>query len=141
MVFISFSFHLPAQKENTLKLIYPYLGNSSYSEGLIPKQAFDSLLRQGITAKDSAGNSYKVTGFTFSYGERNLYEDSVGNLIMLTDYFSEYCIGDTISPAIKFMLNENRTKAGDTAYIEKIKVLLPEGGTVGTKPMRFVITK
>jgi len=141
LVFVFTTLNLSAQKENLPKLLFPYLGNSNYSEGFIPKRAFDSLLKQRITARDSNGNSYKVTGFTFSYGERNLYEDSIGNLMMLTDYFSEYCVGDTITPAIRYMLNDNRTKAGDTAYIESIKVILSEGRTLRTKGMKFILTK
>ena len=77
-----------------------YLGRSDLNGGPISKQAFDSYLKQGLTARDSMGVAYRVDGFTFSYSERNLYEDSVGNLMILTDYLSEFCSGDTVSPAV-----------------------------------------
>jgi len=129
-------------KNKTVKVITAYLGNSDYSNGTIAKRTFDSLLKQGITARDSAGNSYKVTDFTFSYGERNLYEDSTGKLMVLTDYLSEFCTGDTLTTAFKhFVYVDKRTKPGDTAYLDKIRVHVPNGGNLGAKGMRFILTK
>lgn len=122
------------------KVVIPYLGNSSYSGGLIPKTTFDALLKQGITAKDSIGNTYKVSEFMFSYAERNLYEDSVGNLMYLTDFFAERCLGDTVNLGISRNIYY-KTKPGDTAYIDNIKVI--DGGKqLFTKSgMRFILTK
>src|SRR6187402_3586317 len=78
-----------------VKAIPVYLGrSSSVTDGSnVAKRVFDSLLRQG--------RSYKVEGFAFTYGERNLYEDSVGNLMWITDYLTEYCYGDTLSAFLK----------------------------------------
>jgi hypothetical protein len=76
----------------------------------------------------------------FSYGERNLYEDSLGNLIVLTDYLSEWCAGDTVSPAISNNIFY-KTKPGDTAYIDQIRVLLPTGKEAAAMGLRFVLTK
>ena len=122
------------------KILYPYLGHSDYTGGQISKRTFDSLLKQGITARDVEGKAFKVNGFTFSYAERNLYEDSVGKLMVLTDFFSEYCPGDTVSRGVSLNIYY-KTKPGDTAYFDNIKVALPEGGQVGTKGMKFVLTK
>lgn len=123
-----------------VKPIPAYLGKSSLDGGDIEKQVFDSLLRQGISSRDSAGRPYKVLGFAFSYGERNLYEDSVGRLMMLTDYLTEYCYGDTLST---FLVNNitDRSKGGDTVYVDQITVLSPEGKGALGKSMRFVIKK
>lgn len=129
-------------KKNVVKVISPYLGYSGYSGGTIPKKVFDSLLRQGVTAKDSTGMIYKVAGFTFGYGERNLYEDSTGKLVILTDYVSEICMGDTLSTVFQnYVFKDNRTKGGDTAYFDNIKVQIPGGGITTTKNMRFILTK
>lgn len=116
------------------------LGHSEASGGKIPKSVFDSLLKQGITAKDSLGNLFQVQGFYFSYGERSLYEDSIGNLIVMTDYLTEFCPGDTISSAIAHTLF-TRTKRGDTAYFDNIKVISQDGAKqYGAKGMMFILT-
>jgi len=143
VLFFCFSF-MPDDKQAAQKItvVQPYLGYSDYTGGLITKRTFDSLLKQGIKAKDSAGNYYQVTGFTFGYGERNLYEDSVGKLMIITDYVTEYCSGDTLTASLQQMIfTENRTKARDTAYIDRIKVANPEGKTLDVKNMRFIVTK
>jgi hypothetical protein len=81
-----------------------------------------------------------VTGFKFSYAARNMYEDSVGNLISVVDFNSEYCFGDTLTPGIKTSLSY-RTKAGDTAYFDAIDVKLPGGGMAEGRPMKIVIKR
>jgi hypothetical protein len=117
-----------------------YLGRSDMFEGRISKGIFDSLVKQGLTAKDSAGKIYRVTGFAFNYAERNLYEDSVGNPLLLTDYLSEYCFGDTLTPFLKANIPE-RSKAGDTVYFDQVMVKAPEGYAAHGRPMKFVITR
>lgn len=118
------------------KVYYPVvLGLSDRSGGTIPKQLFDSLLRQGVRAQDTAG---QVSGFMFNYKERNIYEDSVGNIIVLTDLLTEYCPGDTLTPGISNSIYL-RTKKGDTAYFDNIRLTLPGKGEVPGKGMKFVI--
>lgn len=146
-LFVGLSVHLVAQnksKPTTVKstkpsMIYGYLGRSNVHDGKISKKVFDSLLKQGITAKDSLGFSYKPDEFVFSYGERTLYEDSVGNPMILTDMLQEYCLGDTVTPVLKLNIFK-RTKPGDTAYIENIKVST-QWGQMPAKSMRFILTK
>lgn len=116
-----------------------FLGNSNISGGDISKHVFDSLLKQGLTAKDTAGFISKVTGFMFTYAELKLYEDEVGKLIWLMDYQSEYCEGDTINKNIASSIYD-RTKVGDTVYFDQALVLDPRGGSYEGKPMRFQIT-
>jgi hypothetical protein len=114
------------------------IGRSQRSGGLISKKDFDSIAPEGISIKDPQGAF--IEGFSFTYGERNLYEDSVGNEILVTDYLSEYCMGDTLSPIISHTIGD-RTKAGDTAYYDDIHIRLPDGRTALGKPMKFVITR
>src|SRR4051812_37120233 len=79
----------PVTAENK-KVLYPnvYLGQYEFAGGALKKGDFDRLLKQGLTSKDSAGNKYKVVGFEFDYYERQLYEDSIGNLKVMTDILS-----------------------------------------------------
>lgn len=128
----------PANSKNA-PVVHTYLGQSDMTGGKIPRDEFNRLLKQGLRAKDSSGNSYRVDGFFFSYAERNLYEDSVGNLMMMTDYMREYCVGDTVSRAISLNIFD-RTKPGDTAYFDNIRVNV-NGAQQGVKTMRFVLTK
>ena len=144
-------------KKKTTKVFMPpvYLGNSGYTGGAIRKAEFDQLLKQGLQAHDSLGNKYRIVGFDFSYAERNLYEDSSANLVLLADFSSEYCTGDTISSDISQSTEDkpslyDRTKAGDTAYFSNILLTTCPGNTILTIPdtvtilgrdMKFVITK
>ena len=154
-----FCLNLLAQAKNSKpkKLFVPpvYLGNSDYSDGPIKKTLFDSLLKQGLKSHDSLGNIYRVIGFDFSYAERNLYEDSVANLIVLTDFSSEYCPGDTISADISRSTENSesiykRTKGGDTVYFDHIRLSVLPGNKILSandtlpvlgKGMKFVIIK
>ncbi len=122
------------------KPIPVYLGKSDYYTGKITKGVFDSLVKQGLTSRDSAGRVFKVTGFTFSYAERNLYEDSVGNPMILTDYLSEYCFGDTLTPFLKVNIPE-RSKVGDTLFVDQISLIAPEGYGANGRPIKLVIVK
>lgn len=122
------------------KPIPTYLGKSDKSGGPIPEALFDKLVLEGLTAKDSAGRDFKVTAFVINYGERNLYEDSVGNMMVLTDYLAESCSGDTLSTFLKANITE-RSKPGDTVYFEQVLVKAPEGFAAFGKSMKFVITK
>ena len=148
VVLVGISLHLFAQTKTTKPvptkrvkptMIYGYLGHSNLRDGKISKKVFDSLLKQGITAKDSLGFTYTPDEFVFNYGERALYEDSVGNPMILTDMLQEYCLGDTITPVLKLNIFK-RTKSGDTAYIENIKVST-QWGQMPAKSMRFILTR
>lgn len=134
-----------AVKGKKLFLPQAYLGKSDYKGGQIRRDELSKLMRQGVTSRDSLGNSYKVAGFEFSYAERNLYEDSASNIMVMVDYMTEYCPGDTLSPGIKASIYD-RIKPGDTVYFERINVLKPTAGNatgdiIAGKGMKFVITK
>lgn len=137
----------PAPKESKPhKVLMPqaFLGNSDKKGGMIGRDEFTKLVKQGLQARDSAGNRYKVTGFEFMYGERQMYEDSAGRPMVMFDYLSEYCPGDTLSPGVATSLF-NRLKAGDTAYFNRVEVLRARPGEAGTvimgKGMKFALTR
>lgn len=122
----------PAAKK--VPVVDVLLGRSSLTSGRLPKRVFDSLVKQHLRLADGG----KIQGFTFTYAEHMLYEDSVGNPLRLVDYLVEYCPGDSLTPGINSSIFE-RTKAGDTAYFSKIKVVLPSGQEAAGKTMTFVI--
>ena len=98
------------------------LGHSNLASGPIKKTELDNLLNQGLTSHDSAGKKYKVVSFDFTYAERNLYEDSIGNLIVAAEYLNEHCDGDTLRSVISGTIFD-RTKAGDTVFIDNVMVV------------------
>ncbi len=160
VVLVAFGLNLWAQQKagakadgkgkSTSNILLPtvYLGKSDYSGGNIRKDDFDRLLKQGLTSRDSAGNKYKVMSFDFNYVERELYEDSIGNLKIMADVYFEYCPGDTISGNIAASIYD-RVKAGDTIYVDRVKVAkylnksmkATDTLVIGAKGMKFVITK
>lgn len=117
-----------------------YLGKSNLSGGAISVSVFDSLLAQGLTSKDTLGRPHLVTSFLFTYAERNLYEDSIGNLMWLTDLRSAPCKGDTLE---EYVLEStlDRMKSGDTVYFDNITVVSPDSVGYNGHGMMFVLTK
>ena len=90
------------------------------------KSNLDNLLKQGLTSHDSTGKKYKVVSFDFTYVERNLYEDEVGNLMVTPEYLTEHCNGDTLRSIISASIYD-RTKAGDTVFIDNVMVVRFQG--------------
>jgi hypothetical protein len=117
-----------------------YLGNSDLSavDLKVSKRVFDSLMKQGLTSRDSSGRPFQFHGFMFTYGERNLYEDSVGNLMVMTDLLNEYCPGNKLSENISVTLFD-RTKKGDTAYIDNILLVDDKGKSRKGRGMRIIL--
>lgn len=150
-LFMVFSYTRAQKAKSTVKAIAAektsttvaktFLGSSGLQGGPITKADFDRYLRQGLTARDSAGTAFEVKEFMFSYAERNLYEDSIGKLMILTDFLSEFCPGDTVTTAVTNNIYY-KTKPGDTAYFDHIKVRVPSSGQIiQSSPMKFVIVK
>lgn len=132
------TFDKDPRKDSLNKKVVTYpvsLGSSDTSGGVISKQLFDSLLRQGLRPVDPEA---RVAGFVFNYMERNIYEDSVGNIIPVTDLLMEYCPGDTLTSAIAASIYY-RTKRGDTAYFDDIRVVWPDGKEGRGKGLKFVL--
>lgn len=117
-----------------------YLGYSELRGGTISKQTFDSLITQGLTARDSAGTAVPVIQFRIYYKERNLYEDSVGNYYMDTELLTDFSKGNKLNSYMGTSLTD-RTKKGDTAIFDDIVVVMPDSATVAGLPMTFVIGK
>ncbi len=117
-----------------------YIGNSDIDTGVITKQVFDSLLKEGFTSKDSTGRVFNVKSFMFTYCERNLYEDSIGNPMILTDYLSEFCFDSKLKDyQLEALLS--RSKWGDTLIIEKIRLEAADStkDAAGGKPVKLTI--
>ena len=100
---------------------------------------FDSLLRQGFTSRDSNGRVFDVKSFMFTYCERKLYEDSIGNPMILTDYISEYCFDNKLKDYQLAALLD-RSKWGDTLIIEKIKLEAADSTAAGAAGKALKIT-
>ncbi|MEO6832367.1 MAG: hypothetical protein ABI378_08135 [Chitinophagaceae bacterium] len=115
-----------------------FLGGSELAGGDITKQEFDRLAPQGIRLK--ATNGAVIDGFSFTYAERNLYEDSAANPIIVTDLLTEYCLGDSLSPIISKTI-ASRTKPGDTAVYDDIHIRMADGKPASGKAMKFVIIR
>jgi hypothetical protein len=154
----------PAKSTVPAKRIYMphvYLGNSDYKGGPIPKKKFDSLMKQGLTSRDSLGNLFRVIGYDFTYAERKLYEDSVGSLGVYMDYSSEHCFGDTLSRHMSSSGDTlfdgevsqslyDRCKTGDTIYFDHVRIVryqknskltFPDSTAIAGKGLKCVIVK
>ncbi len=140
-----------AGRKGAVKVFKPgvYLGHGDRCGGQITKAEFDKLMKQGLTAHDSLGKKYKVISFEFTYAERSLYEDSVANLQVLTEYINGMCFGDTLSASIAGTLYE-RTKAGDTAFFDHVQLVrfknkssepMPDSTAFLGKSMKFILGK
>ncbi len=139
-----------AEQPRKILLPYVYLGKSDYKGGPIRRDEFNRLMKQGLTSRDSVGNKYKVVSFGFNYAERNLYEDSIGNLKVMTDFLYEFCPGDTVTQNISASIYE-RIKAGDTVFIERVTVVkyltnksnkvYADSLAIGARGLMCVITK
>ena len=146
-----------------------YLGNSDYTHGPLKKDVLNNLLKQGLTSHDSLGNRYRIVGFDFGYAERKLYEDSVGNLLPMTDYLSQHCKGATLPADLTETKNTaitnyldgapdssdvtrgiyERIKTGDTLYFDNVLVAKymnatesrPDSSAILARGMKFWIVK
>jgi len=144
-----------------------YLGHSENKGGPIQKEAFTNLMKQGLTSHDPSGNRYKVIGFDFSYAEQKLYEDSAGNMVLMTDMSAEYCMGDTLAADIAYdghMLKSayltdsadipkglyERIKPGDSLFFDHVRVIkygknatlsVSDTATIAGRGMKFYIIK
>lgn len=128
----------PVKKRYSLAKVF--LGNSDLNGGRIPKRSFDSLMRMGLTAKDSAGVAGRVEEFRIYYKERNLYEDSVGNMYVNVDILTDFSKGNKLNSYMGSSLLD-RTKRGDTAIFDDIIVVFPDSTRARGKDMKFILEK
>jgi hypothetical protein len=123
-----------------MKSIPVFLGKSDISNGFIPKHIFDSLALQGLFAKDSSGIEGAVKQFRLYYKERNLFEDSSGNFMIMVDLLTDISMSNQLNKYVANSLTE-RTKKGDTAFIDDIIVKMPDSTTRIGLPMKLIIDK
>lgn len=119
-----------------------YFMGTTIDQAELGKREFDALIKKGFTSIDSNGRVFNVEQFMFTFCERNLYEDSVGNPMILTDYLSEYSFSNQFKEyQLEALLR--RAKPGDTVFIEKIKLTADDSTKVGAQgiPMKIVITR
>lgn len=119
-----------------------YLGYSDIQDGMIKKPVFDSLIRQGLTSRDSTGRAYNIEKFRFTFCERNIYEDAEGNLMPHTDYTTEYAYDSKLMDYQLRALLE-RAKRGDTVIFEDMTLKsLDVDSIVSTgKQLKLIITR
>jgi hypothetical protein len=133
------------------KILKPttYLGKSDNSRGALQKNTFINLMKQGLSSRDSSGKMYQVVSFDFTYAEMSLYEDSLANLIVVPDYSSNHCHGNSLPEGIADSFYE-RIKPGDTVYMDNVLVVhyknknrdpLPDSTAFLAKGMKFLIVK
>ena len=115
-----------------------YLGCSRTDSAFIDKDQFVKLVGLPLCAKDSAMNYCKVISFDLTYAERGLYQDSTGLPIVVTDYSSVSCKGDTIPKNWIATFNERGYK-GDTVLIDNILAKSPDQKTRLCRSLKFVL--
>jgi hypothetical protein len=107
------------------------LGSGQVS-GTISKSQY---LRE-MTKPLKAGGT--IEGFNFMYGERAMYEDSASNTMLVTDYLTQFCFGDTLPAVIRQTLLD-RCKPGDTAYYDGIRIRRADGSEAKGKSLKLTI--
>lgn len=114
------------------------LGNTSIGDSVMTPEEFNRRVAEGMRVKNPEFPDAKVNGFDFTYLERNIYEDSVGNFIPVVDVLTERCPGDTFTHvAINAM--KYRAKAGDTAVFNNMQLLLPGGRTAFGREFKIIL--
>jgi hypothetical protein len=85
------------------------------------KRVFDSLIKTPLQSVDSSKKTYSVLSFDMVLAERNLYEDSIGNAIIVPDYSSYNNKGAVMNENhLSYILNHS--KIGDTLFINDVIV-------------------
>lgn len=139
VVLVSFGLPDGNQKGTAYKSNYiSYLGCSATDSAFIDKDNFVQLVALPLCAKDSAMNYCKVISFDLTYAERGLYQDSTGLPIVVTDYSSVSCKGDTIPKNWIATFNERGYK-GDTILLDNILAKSPDQKTRLCRSLKFVL--
>jgi hypothetical protein len=128
-------------QESKGKVKYDYvalLGCTPFASPLMNKNDFDRISSQSFCAKDSANAIYKISAFDITFAERGLYQDSTGLPIVVTDYSSAHCTGDTIP---KFWINafKERSYKGDTIFFDNIIARGADNKAHMCKQLKFII--
>jgi hypothetical protein len=103
------------------KTIWAYWGDNTYGDKNMTKRVFDSLIKTPLQSVDSSKKTYSVLSFDMVLTERNLYEDSIGNAIIVPDYSSYNNKGAVMNENhLSYILNHS--KIGDTLFINDVIV-------------------
>ena len=103
------------------KTIWAYWGDNTYGDKNMTKRVFDSLIETPLQSVDSSKKTYSVLSFDMVLAERNLYEDSIGNAIIVPDYSSYNNKGAVMNENhLSYILNHS--KIGDTLFINDVIV-------------------
>lgn len=128
------------------KVVYSgksYMGDKQTQSGTITKDQFDKLIKMPLIAIDNNGKEWRVTDFTFTYAERALYQDTLGNPLITTDYFTTSCPDGKLGDDWIKNITE-RSKVGDTAYFDRITTVDSTSSRPRlfiTEPIKLVIIK
>ena len=154
LLFILLNFSVIAQKTNkgiqknaaetTIKkpkTIWAYWGsNNSIGDKMMNKASFDSLMRTPLLSVDSNNKNYNVEWYDMVLAERNLYEDSVGNAIILPDYSSYNNKGAIMNEShLNYFINH--AKIGDTLFVNDIIVKDEKNQVFKLKSFKVTIKK
>ncbi len=119
-----------------------FLSDGKTSSGTINKRVFDSLIAYPLVAKDTLGREHQVIGYTFSYSERGLYEDSTGKLRIMADFYSTASENGKL-PDFWLQNIRERSKGGDTAYFDQVISKYADTGKsfFYVQPLKLIITE
>ena len=111
-------------------------GDTGKIQVVSPEQ-FRNQLREKLVVHTPG---WQLERFDFMYGERGMYEDSAGSPIVLTDYMTQICKGDSLPESV-YQYLPTHAKAGDTAYFNNIVVSNPAGVRAFGTPFRVVLQR
>lgn len=114
------------------------LGNSAIGDSVMTPEEFNRRVQEGLKVANPQFPDARVQAFDFTYLERNIYEDSVGNFILVVDELTERCTGDTFSTVARGAML-SRAKAGDTAVFDNMQLHLPDGRKGFGRSFRIVL--
>lgn len=127
-----------AASGKTAVLLNVTLGKSAIADSVMTPEEFNRRVQEGLKVANPEFPNALVNGFDFTYMERNIYEDSVGNFIQVVDVLTERCPGDTFTAVAKSAMRY-RAKAGDTALFNNMQLLLPDGRTGIGREFKIVL--
>lgn len=140
IIFSTLAFQKPDDKKKIVHKGKAYLFNGMGS-GKISKQVFDSLLQYTLIAKDSQNREHPVLQYTFTYAERGVYEDSTGQMRIMTDYNSIESDNGKL-PGYWITNLKKISKAGDTAIFSEIISTYgdPKRTRFYAQPLKLILT-
>ncbi len=128
------------KKKATVPQVTVRWGADTTLPGAMTVAAFRKQITERLQIVNDSANRWKIRGFDFQYAERGMYEDSAGNPLMVVEYLSEFCPGDSVSSGIRGQLPP-RVKAEDTAFISRIRIADSAGNVAATRSFQVTIVR